>query len=141
MIKMTNKQDNDNESYINQLEHMVNILKAQLNDARMPDYADEPMLTKHEMYDRIQVLLAERDKLEKDLVSLVSSYSDSWDKVDADLEKGACAYFSHSGKDCHGCPAYCTEKCSCEGYMARDLVRRCKELAGVTDDSPCSSKN
>lgn len=64
---------------------------------------------------------------------------DSWERVEADLmamARADCAcYYFGAGADlnCEECPAEnCAESCFVEA--ARDVLRRSKALAGVTDD-------
>lgn len=59
---------------------------------------------------------------------------DSWEQLEEDAAKDPCVYFC-CGDDsiynkCPSCPAYGDD---CGPAMARDLVRRAKALAGVTD--------
>lgn len=61
---------------------------------------------------------------------------DSWERIEADLMAMACAdcacYYFGAGADlnCDECPAEdCAESCFVEA--ARDVLRRCKALAGV----------
>ena len=61
---------------------------------------------------------------------------DSWERVEADLmamvrEDSACYYFGAGANlDCGECPAgNCAVSCSVE--VVRDVLRRCKAIAGV----------
>ena len=57
---------------------------------------------------------------------------DSWERVEADAAKSVCGYFGKEGKSCRTeteCPARNSDSCS--KFKAKDLVRRCKKLAGV----------
>lgn len=61
---------------------------------------------------------------------------DSWERVEADLmamvrEDSACYYFGDGADlDCGECPAgNCAVSCSVE--VVRDVLRRCKAIAGV----------
>lgn len=61
---------------------------------------------------------------------------DSWERVEADLmamvrEDSACYYFGAGANlDCEECPAWnCAVSCSVE--VVRDVLRRCKAIAGV----------
>jgi len=54
---------------------------------------------------------------------------DSWERLEEDAEKDPCGYFGFDGEEtCGKCPA---SGKNCEQTMARDLVRRCRALAGV----------
>lgn len=60
---------------------------------------------------------------------------DSWEQLEEDAMFGACHYFGMEHADvcdgCQSCPAYGDD---CAPVMARDIIRRAKALAGVTDD-------
>lgn len=61
---------------------------------------------------------------------------DSWERVEADVNKGsACRYFGvpDSEEECGKCTAQWGDYdlMSCAESMARDVLRRCKKLAGV----------
>lgn len=60
---------------------------------------------------------------------------DSWEQLEEDAAKGVCGYFGmDSAANCKGCPAYEGRVfCECNIPMARDIIRRAKALAGVTD--------
>ena len=60
---------------------------------------------------------------------------DSWERLENDATKGLCGYFGMgSAVGCKGCPAYEDRFSSCQVFMARDIIRRAKALAGVDDD-------
>lgn len=71
-----------------------------------------------------------------ELGSLHLERPDTWERVEADIEAmscvgSACCYFG-SGMEatCEACPAKnCAESCFVEA--ARDVLRRCKAIAGV----------
>lgn len=57
---------------------------------------------------------------------------DSWERIEADAAKSVCGYFGKEGESCTTeteCPARNSDDCS--KFKAKDLVRRCKKLAGV----------
>lgn len=56
---------------------------------------------------------------------------DSWETLEKDARKDICDYFGRVLGCCDGCPA---KGGVCSKTMASDLVRRAKELAGVSDD-------
>ena len=61
---------------------------------------------------------------------------DSWERLEEDVEKGYCDYFGRGATTgCNGCPAYdwniARGGSGCGNAKMRDLVRRCKALAGV----------
>lgn len=63
--------------------------------------------------------------------------TDTWERIEADVEKFVCDYFGRAPFDCGDCDGG-SDACplsgitdDCEESMARDLVRRCKKLAGV----------
>lgn len=61
---------------------------------------------------------------------------DSWERIEADVNKGdACRYFGvpDSEEECGKCAAQWDDYdlMSCAESMARDVLRRCKKLAGV----------
>lgn len=60
---------------------------------------------------------------------------DSWERLEDDAAKGLCGYFGmDDAPDCKGCPAYEDRlSCDCNIKMTRDIIRRAKALAGVTD--------
>lgn len=60
---------------------------------------------------------------------------DSWEQLEKDAAKGLCEYFGMGNAiTCKGCPAYEDKlSCGCNIPMARDIIRRAKELAGVTE--------
>ena len=71
---------------------------------------------------------------------------DSWERLEKDAAKDPCVYFGYGAKglcgyfgmddahDCKGCPAYEDSLyCDCNIKMTRDIIRRAKALAGVTD--------
>ena len=52
---------------------------------------------------------------------------DTWERLEEDAAKDPCGYFGFDGEEtCGKCPA---SGKNCEQTMARDIVRRCKELA------------
>ena len=60
---------------------------------------------------------------------------DSWERLEKDSGSGLCEYFGMGdAEDCKGCPAY-DDRLSipCSSVMARDIIRRAKEIAGVAD--------
>ena len=60
---------------------------------------------------------------------------DSWERLEKDTSNGPCDYFGMGdAEDCKGCPAYGYRLSGgCSSVMARDIIRRAKALAGVTD--------
>lgn len=60
---------------------------------------------------------------------------DSWEWLEEDSTKGPCEYFGMGdAEDCKGCPAYGDRlSIPCSSVMARDIIRRAKALAVVTD--------
>lgn len=70
---------------------------------------------------------------------------DSWERLEEDIDRmvpgkerpNECYYFDEDGAECPECPARNSESCS--RYVARDVMRRAKALAGrdakeVADD-------
>lgn len=55
---------------------------------------------------------------------------DSWERLEEDAAKTSCGYFGRSGL-CVGCPALAISK-MCNVAKSQDIVRRAKELAGVS---------
>lgn len=55
---------------------------------------------------------------------------DSWERLEADAKAAVCVYFGVSDKDCGSC-GHSSWECSYD--KARDLVRRAKALAGVSE--------
>ena len=61
---------------------------------------------------------------------------DSWERLEEDAACGACHYFGMERADgCNGCPAKSDDDnlLMCHVAMASDIIRRAKEIAGVTD--------
>ena len=58
---------------------------------------------------------------------------ESWERLEEDAAKGACAYFGSSEFSCKECHFFGREH-DCSGLMAMDIVRRAKALAGVGAD-------
>lgn len=60
---------------------------------------------------------------------------DSWERLEKDAMSGLCEYFGMGdAEDCKGCRAYDDRlSTNCSSVMARDIIRRAKALAGVTD--------
>ena len=58
---------------------------------------------------------------------------DSWERLEKDAAKGACAYFGSSEFSCKECHFFGREH-DCSGLMAMDIVARAKALAGVGAD-------
>ena len=58
---------------------------------------------------------------------------DSWERLEKDAAKGACAYFGSNEFSCKECHFFGREH-DCSGLMAMDIVRRAKALAGVVGD-------
>ena len=64
---------------------------------------------------------------------------DSLERIYKDLDKMPCDYLTRGLKrcaDCAPCPKSCpamTEGITCKETMMRDIVRRCKALAGVSE--------
>lgn len=61
---------------------------------------------------------------------------DSWERLEWDAGKDTCKYFNQTcSASCSACPAKSdeTDPRICFNVMARDLVRRAKALAGVSD--------
>lgn len=64
--------------------------------------------------------------------NLTHARPDSWERLEEDLKKSTCDYFGFAPLSCgagEGCPAY--EKSSCKDFMALDIIRRAKALAGA----------
>lgn len=60
---------------------------------------------------------------------------DSWERLEEDAEKLACAYLGRSEGTCFGCPLEnCKDFAACSKEQAKDIVRRAKALAGVEVD-------
>lgn len=57
---------------------------------------------------------------------------ESWERLEEDAAKGACAYFGSDPCECGGCPHDMDPDCN--AVMALDIVRRAKALAGVGAD-------
>ena len=55
---------------------------------------------------------------------------ESWERLEEDANAAVCVYFGTSVKDCENCDHNSWE---CSYDKARDLVRRAKELAGVSE--------
>lgn len=65
------------------------------------------------------------------------SLPDSWERLEQDAVKDPCEYFGMDRtSNCNECPAKSSETDTdvCYRTMTRDLVRRAKALAGVSDD-------
>lgn len=58
---------------------------------------------------------------------------ESWERLEEDAAKGACAYFGSSEFSCKECHFFGREH-DCSGLMAMDIVARAKALAGVGAD-------
>ncbi len=58
---------------------------------------------------------------------------ESWERLEEDAAKGACAYFGSNEFSCKECHFFGREH-DCSGLMAMDIVRRAKALAGVGAD-------
>ena len=58
---------------------------------------------------------------------------ESWERLEEDAAKGACAYFGSSEFSCKEC-LYFGREHDCSGLMAMDIVARAKALAGVGAD-------
>lgn len=58
------------------------------------------------------------------------SKPDSWERLEEDARKTTCGYFGRSGL-CVDCPAIAISK-ACNVAKSKDIVRRAKELAGVS---------
>ena len=67
------------------------------------------------------------------LTKLHLTRPDSWERLEADASKTTCGYFGHSGDSCACCPATSFHD-ACNLAKAKDIVRRAKALAGVSDD-------
>lgn len=66
-------------------------------------------------------------------LSLSHQRPDSWERLEKDAAKGACAYFGSNEFSCKECHFFGREH-DCSGLMAMDIVRRAKALAGVGAD-------
>ena len=55
--------------------------------------------------------------------------ADTWERLEEDATKGACEYFGSKHCDCSSCEQPERSVKDCGTAKARDLVRRCKELA------------
>lgn len=63
---------------------------------------------------------------------LTHARPDSWERLEEDMQKSACAYFGYQDKACDegdGCPA--RGGLDCSNRKTADLIRRAKALAGV----------
>lgn len=57
---------------------------------------------------------------------------DTWERLEEDAKKDVCVYFNNRRDvECTDCPANC--QAGCETKKSRDLVRRAKALAGVSE--------
>ena len=57
---------------------------------------------------------------------------DSWERLEEDAEKLACAYYGRSQCACFGCPMEdCVDFYACSREQAKDIVRRAKALTGA----------
>ena len=66
-----------------------------------------------------------------DLLTHERPVADTWERLEEDAEKDPCGYFGFDGEEiCGKCPA---SGKNCEQTMARDLVRRAKKLAEVSE--------
>ena len=66
---------------------------------------------------------------------LTHTRPDSWERLEEDAEKLACAYLGRSEGTCFGCPLEnCKDFAACSKEQAKDIVRRAKALAGVEVD-------
>ncbi|OUN43758.1 hypothetical protein [Enorma massiliensis] len=59
--------------------------------------------------------------------------SDSWERIEEDARKEACEYFAHMPCGCETSEMLDETVEKCNAAKARDLVRRCKALAGVSE--------
>lgn len=59
---------------------------------------------------------------------LTHTSPDSWERLERDADNGPCGYFDFNGKECTGCPAFCSGK-PCISVVCTDIVRRAKALA------------
>ena len=63
---------------------------------------------------------------------LTHTRPDSWERLEEDAEKLACAYLGRSEGACFGCPLEnCKDFAACSKEQAKDIVRRAKALAGI----------
>lgn len=60
---------------------------------------------------------------------------DSWERLEEDASKEACEYFAHMPCGCETSEMLDETVEKCNAAKARDLVRRAKKLAGVSDDA------
>lgn len=68
-------------------------------------------------------------------LSVTHTRPDSWERLEEDAEKLACAYLGRSEGTCFGCPLEnCKDFAACSKEQAKDIVRRAKALAGVEVD-------
>lgn len=60
---------------------------------------------------------------------------DSWGQLEKDIQASECTYFGMSEADsCEGCKAFENSERLCSESQAKDLIRRAKALAGVSDE-------
>ena len=67
--------------------------------------------------------------------ALTHERPDSWERLDEDAGKEACEYFAHMPCGCETSEMLDETVEKCNAAKARDLVRRAKKLAGVSDDA------
>lgn len=69
--------------------------------------------------------------------TLTHDRPDSWERLEEDANKGSCDYFGCDANGCHGCPAYgwnvARGGSGCGNAKMRDIVRRARALAGVSE--------
>lgn len=83
--------------------------------------------------DTVIVRLAKYDDAEGEQYTpdqLTHERPDSWERLEEDANAATCVYFGVSDKYCGGCGHYSWD---CAYDKARDLVRRAKALAGVSE--------
>ena len=82
-------------------------------------------------YQCVKLRLANGTFKTLDPCRLTHERPDSWERIEKDAEKDPCGYFGFDGEEtCGKCPA---SGKNCEQTMARDLVRRARALAGVSE--------
>lgn len=73
----------------------------------------------------------------REVASLHLRRPDSWERLEKDVkrygdERTACMYYERPMSECDGCPARDAE--DCDGFVAADVLRRAKALAGRSED-------
>ena len=65
--------------------------------------------------------------------------ADSWERLEEDVEQfedsgTACEYFGSELASCNGCKSPCSIGANCRDSVARDVLRRAKNLAGIEEE-------